>query len=73
MSIATTFQKGIQCIKCKEKNCIPFPDKDGFTSCVYCGGTQDRSLAPPEPKDNTIYKYLFETDIYEDENREWHL
>ena len=69
----TLFQKDIQCIKCGEINCISLPDQYGFTSCVYCGGTQDRSLNPPQPKDNTIYKYLFESDNYEYEGREWHL
>ena len=40
------FQKNIKCIKCKNNNCIPFPDDEGFTTCVYCGCSQEVVVFP---------------------------
>ena len=76
MALTTKLQKNVRCNKCKEINCLPIPDKDGFASCVYCGTTQDRKELPPEPINyKELYGHLFE-DGYEDEegeNKDWNL
>ena len=75
MALTTHLQKDVQCIKCKEFNCVPIPDKYGFASCVYCGGTQDRRYSPPELTDyKLLYGYLFDEEYIEDEeDKNWDL
>ena len=48
------FQKGVYCIKCNKVDCIPFPDEEEYTICVYCGASQNIRYAPVEPIDYKI-------------------
>ena len=64
------FQTNVQCKKCKSWNCIPLPDEDGFTSCVYCGGIPDSTTTPPEPINyRELYGHLFAEDYVD--SSEW--
>ena len=54
----TLFQKNIKCLKCGKSNCIQFPDKDDFNTCVYCGGTQNIKIYPQDPKDLVTKVYI---------------
>ena len=77
MALTTKIQKGVQCLKCKDFNCVPVPDKYGFSSCIYCGGTQDRRESPPEPTDYKVlscgHMFAEECECDDDEDKDWDL